>query len=172
MLWRHRQRRLEAEVVRDSILAVSGRLNTQMAGPGFYPTLPAAVLAGQSRAGPGLGQVRRARTSAAQHLYLRQAQPGSAGDRAARRARHHEQLRAANRLDDRAAGAGVPERGVHPRASAALRSAAGRGSREPARRPGGTRVCAGAVAAAAARRDPGLPPVPRETRAADQERDG
>ena len=56
MLARYRQRRLEAEVVRDSILAVSGRLNTQMAGPGFYPTLPAAVLAGQSVPGQGWGK--------------------------------------------------------------------------------------------------------------------
>ncbi len=56
MLWRWRQRRLEAEVVRDSILAVSGRLNAQMAGPGFYPTLPSAVLEGQSRPGEGWGK--------------------------------------------------------------------------------------------------------------------
>ena len=56
MLWRFRQRRLEAEVVRDSILAVSGQLNTRMAGPGFYPTLPRAVLEGQSRPGEGWGK--------------------------------------------------------------------------------------------------------------------
>ena len=55
LLWRHRQRRLEAEVVRDSILASSGRLNAKMKGPGFYPTLPAAVLAGQSVPGQGWG---------------------------------------------------------------------------------------------------------------------
>ena len=35
-LWRMNRRRLEAEEVRDSILAVSGRLNTEMGGPGFY----------------------------------------------------------------------------------------------------------------------------------------
>jgi hypothetical protein len=56
MLWRHRQRRLEAEGVRDSILAVSGQLNARMAGPGFYPTLPPAVLAGQSVPGQGWGK--------------------------------------------------------------------------------------------------------------------
>ena len=134
MLWRHRGRRLEAEVVRDSILAVSGRLNTKLNGPGFYPTLPAAVLAGQSVPGEGWGKSDEHEQSPAQHLYLRQAQPGSAGNRAARRAGLHEQLRAANRLDNRAAGAGVLERGVHPRTSAALRDAAGRGSRRPAGR--------------------------------------
>ena len=56
LLWRWRQRRLEAEVVRDSILAVSGQLNPRMGGPGFYPTLPRAVLEGQSRPGDGWGK--------------------------------------------------------------------------------------------------------------------
>jgi Protein of unknown function (DUF1553)/Protein of unknown function (DUF1549) len=56
MLWRYGQRRLEAEVVRDSILAASGQLNTRMNGPGFYPTLPPAVLAGQSAPGQGWGK--------------------------------------------------------------------------------------------------------------------
>ena len=55
-LWRWRARRLDAEVVRDSILAVSGRLNPRMGGPSFYPTLPREVLAGQSRPGDGWGQ--------------------------------------------------------------------------------------------------------------------
>ena len=55
-LWRWRPRRLDAEVVRDSILAVSGRLNPRMGGPSFYPTLPAEVLAGQSRPGDGWGK--------------------------------------------------------------------------------------------------------------------
>ena len=36
-------RRLEGEVVRDSILAVSGRLNRAYGGPGVYPRLPEAM---------------------------------------------------------------------------------------------------------------------------------
>jgi hypothetical protein len=56
LLWRWRQRRLEAEAVRDSILAVSGRLNLQAGGPGVYPPLPRAVLEGQSRPGDGWGK--------------------------------------------------------------------------------------------------------------------
>jgi len=43
-------------VVRDSIMAVSGRLNPRMGGPGVYPTLPRAVLEGQSRPGEGWGR--------------------------------------------------------------------------------------------------------------------
>ncbi|PQO45365.1 PSD1 and planctomycete cytochrome C domain-containing protein [Blastopirellula marina] len=35
-LWRANRRRLEAEEIRDSILAVSGSLNLQMGGPGYY----------------------------------------------------------------------------------------------------------------------------------------
>ena len=36
LLWRYTPRRLEAEGIRDSILAVSGALDLQMGGPGFY----------------------------------------------------------------------------------------------------------------------------------------
>ncbi len=36
-LWRFAPRRLEAEVIRDSLLAVSGRLNREFGGPGFRP---------------------------------------------------------------------------------------------------------------------------------------
>ncbi len=50
-----RQRRLEAEAVRDSMLAVSGRLNLEERGPSMYPTLARAVLEGQSRPGEGWG---------------------------------------------------------------------------------------------------------------------
>lgn len=53
LFWRFDQRRLEAEEVRDSILAVNGSLNPKMFGPSIYPTIPAEVLAGQSRPGAG-----------------------------------------------------------------------------------------------------------------------
>ncbi len=56
LLWHWRPRRIDAEVVRDSILAVSGRLNLRMAGPSIYPKLPREVLEGQSRPGDGWGR--------------------------------------------------------------------------------------------------------------------
>jgi hypothetical protein len=52
LLWRQNAHRLEAEALRDTMLAVSGSLNTRMAGRGFFPHLAGEVLAGQSR--PGL----------------------------------------------------------------------------------------------------------------------
>jgi len=56
LMWRFDMRRLEAEEVRDSILAVNGSLNPQMGGPGIYTEIPAVVLAGQSRPGDGWGK--------------------------------------------------------------------------------------------------------------------
>ncbi len=53
LLWRQNMRRLEAETIRDAVLAASGALNLQMGGRGFFPTLPPEVLAKQSRPGNG-----------------------------------------------------------------------------------------------------------------------
>ena len=53
LMWRFDMRRLEAEEVRDSILAVNGTLNPKMFGPSIYPTMPREVLAGQSVPGAG-----------------------------------------------------------------------------------------------------------------------
>ncbi len=49
-------RRLTAEEIRDSLLAVTGALNKKMSGPGIYVDLPKEVLAGQSRPGSGWGK--------------------------------------------------------------------------------------------------------------------
>ena len=43
LLWHANRQRLEGEAVRDSILAVSGRLNLEMRGPAIYPPLPAGM---------------------------------------------------------------------------------------------------------------------------------
>lgn len=54
--WRFDMRRLTAEEVRDSVLAVCGDLNLEMYGPGIYPEIPREVLAGQSEPGKGWGK--------------------------------------------------------------------------------------------------------------------
>ena len=59
--WRFKPQRLEAEGVRDAILAVSGSLDAKMFGPAIFPELPKEVLASmdkgiwrQSNDGPGV----------------------------------------------------------------------------------------------------------------------
>jgi mono/diheme cytochrome c family protein len=57
LLWRFNLRRLTAEEIRDSILAVTGDLNLEsMFGPSVFVDLPAEVLAGQSMPGSGWGK--------------------------------------------------------------------------------------------------------------------
>ncbi|MBN00504.1 MAG: hypothetical protein CMJ77_15415 [Planctomycetaceae bacterium] len=56
MLWRQNLKRLEAEVIRDSILAASGALNLQMEGPSIYPEVPPDVIGSQSMPGRGWGR--------------------------------------------------------------------------------------------------------------------
>ena len=48
LLWRVPYTRLEAEAIRDSMLAVSGKLNTSMYGPSMYPFVPKQALEGSS----------------------------------------------------------------------------------------------------------------------------
>lgn len=55
LFWKFDSRRLSAEEVRDSILAVNESLNRDHYGPSFYPNLSAEVMAGQSRPGQGWG---------------------------------------------------------------------------------------------------------------------
>jgi hypothetical protein len=40
LLWRMNRRRLEGEIMRDAVLAISGRLNGEREGPGVFPPLP------------------------------------------------------------------------------------------------------------------------------------
>lgn len=56
LFWRFDMRRLTAEEIRDSVLAVNHSLNTEsMYGPSIYTDIPAEVKAGQSRPGSGWG---------------------------------------------------------------------------------------------------------------------
>jgi hypothetical protein len=48
-LWRFRPQRLDAEIVRDSMLAVGGNINLDIGGEPIFPFLPKDILAGQYR---------------------------------------------------------------------------------------------------------------------------
>ncbi len=52
-------RRLSAEEIRDSILAINGRLNDSLYGPSIYPEISKEVLAGQSVPGSGWDTSRK-----------------------------------------------------------------------------------------------------------------
>ena len=56
LLWRYPPRRLEAEAIRDAVLAASGQLNRERGGESVYPAISQGVLASQSRPGNGWGK--------------------------------------------------------------------------------------------------------------------
>ncbi len=56
LFWRFDMRRLTAEEIRDSILAISGNLNLKAGGESVFPPLPEAVLATASRPHAAWGQ--------------------------------------------------------------------------------------------------------------------
>jgi hypothetical protein len=54
--WRFNRRRLDAEALRDAMLATSGRLNRQMGGPSFFPKMSDEALEGLSRKAKAWGE--------------------------------------------------------------------------------------------------------------------
>lgn len=68
--WRYDMRRLTAEELRDSILAVSGNLNLQSFGEWVFPPLPAEVLATASRPGAGWPVSPKAEDHFRRSLYV------------------------------------------------------------------------------------------------------
>src|SRR5262249_56811407 len=48
-LWRFRPQRLDAEIVRDSMLAVGGNINLAIGGEPIFPYIPKEILARQYR---------------------------------------------------------------------------------------------------------------------------
>ena len=54
--WRQNRRRLDAEALRDAMLAVGGDLVDAMGGPSFYPRIESAALEGLSRKGATWGK--------------------------------------------------------------------------------------------------------------------
>ncbi len=72
LVWRQRLRRLEAEALRDTVLATSGEIQYSMGGKGMYPLLSKEVIAGGSRPGNGWAispESQRARRSV--YIYIK-----------------------------------------------------------------------------------------------------
>jgi len=60
LLWHYDRHRLEGEVIRDSMLSVSGLLNSKLGGPGVNPPLPAGAAGPAAGAGGAAGGSGRA----------------------------------------------------------------------------------------------------------------
>ncbi len=52
LLWRRRPLRLESEILRDAVLAVSGTLNSEQFGPAFKPPIPAEAMLARNTKSP------------------------------------------------------------------------------------------------------------------------
>ena len=63
LLWRFPPQRLEGEVIRDSMLAVAGRLNGRVGGPSVFPALPAGAAEPRGGWDPPEQQYRQDRRS-------------------------------------------------------------------------------------------------------------
>ncbi|MBL8731239.1 MAG: DUF1553 domain-containing protein [Planctomycetes bacterium] len=68
-LWRFERRRLTGEEVRDSMLMVTGELQTGLGGPSVFPPMPAQVLATSSRPDEAWGEATAAE-AARRSLYI------------------------------------------------------------------------------------------------------
>lgn len=75
--WRFNPRRLSAEEIRDSILAVIGKINLEkMYGPSIYPVIPKEVLQGQSRPGENWGRSSEAdRNRRSIYIHIKRSLP-------------------------------------------------------------------------------------------------
>ena len=69
LLWRFPPQRLEGEVIRDSMLAVAGRLNHRVGGPSVFPELPMG--ASQPRGGWDVPESQHAQDRRSVYVFVR-----------------------------------------------------------------------------------------------------
>ena len=113
LFWRFDMRRLTAEEIRDSILAVSGNLNLKMYGPGIYPRSAEGGAGDGVDAGPRLGQIAAGGAGAAKRLCPRQAVAADADPGEFRPGRDGSHDAGALRHDAADAGADAAQQRVH-----------------------------------------------------------
>ena len=106
-LWRFRPQRLDAEIVRDSMLAVGGNINLAMGGEPIFPYIPEDILLGQYR-----GNARRSGCLAPRRVCLSAALAPVSDVRYVRPSRSERQRRGTERVDRADAGAHAAEQSV------------------------------------------------------------
>ena len=110
-LWRFRPQRLEAEIVRDNMLAVGGNINLDVGGEPIFPFIPKDMLAGQYR-GKWVEHAGRARGVAAGRVRLSATLAAVSDVRHVRSSRHERHGGRAARVDGADAGAHAVEQSV------------------------------------------------------------
>jgi hypothetical protein len=70
LLWRRRPRRLEAEVLRDAVLTVSGTLNPAPFGPAFKPPIPPEAMLARNTKDPYPKDARDSESTRRRSIYM------------------------------------------------------------------------------------------------------
>ncbi len=70
LLWRRRPRRLEAEVLRDAVLSVSGTLNPEPFGPAFKPPIPPEAILARNTKDPYPKDARDTESTRRRSVYM------------------------------------------------------------------------------------------------------
>ncbi len=70
LLWRRRPQRLEAEILRDSMLAVSGKLNTNMHGPAVKGPIAAEAIQARNVKDPYPGDLKDSSSTRRRSVYM------------------------------------------------------------------------------------------------------
>lgn len=68
--WRRRPQRLEAEIIRDTVLQVSGKLNLQPFGPAFKPPIPAEAMLARNTKDPYPTEARDTSETSRRSVYM------------------------------------------------------------------------------------------------------
>jgi hypothetical protein len=70
LLWRRRPQRLESEVLRDALLAVSGTLNDEPFGPAFKPPIPSEAMQARNTKSPYPADAKDTPTTRRRTVYM------------------------------------------------------------------------------------------------------
>src|SRR5262249_28298233 len=70
LLWRHRPQRLEAEILRDEMLEVSGVLNPQQFGPAFKAPIPSEAIQARNTKDPYPSNLRDTPETHRRTIYM------------------------------------------------------------------------------------------------------